>query len=91
VSRKVGSSLMSIQGRLDDLTAARFLSASDAESRRTYQYRPENEQIRALIDGVAEAYKVRRLAVIDIIYGKPASNIRSFSDAFKLGRKKEGS
>ena len=91
ISRQLGSSLMSIQGRLDDLTAARLVVRRDCEAGPVYQYSPEDPRVRAIVDGVAEAYKVRRLAVIDLVYGKPSSDIRSFSEAFRLTRKQEGS
>ena len=91
VSRQLGSSLMSIASRIDDLAAAGLISRREGDAGPTYRYEPDDPRVLALVDGVADAYKVRRLAVIDLIYGKPGRDIRSFSDAFKITRKKQGS
>jgi hypothetical protein len=86
VSNTLSSSVMSIQDRLGDLAARGFLLVREAESQLLYHYAPETDEIERLIDGLANAYKERRLTVVNLIYARPQSDVKSFSDAFKLGR-----
>ncbi len=88
VSREMRSSVMSIQDRLRDLAAKGFVAARDVNAAPLYRYAPSTEDASYLIDELSIAYKQRRLAVIDILYAKPASDAASFSDAFKIVRKK---
>ncbi|MDI1475238.1 hypothetical protein [Polyangium sp. y55x31] len=87
VSRELGSSLMSIDRRLDHLATQRFIQVRPTERGPVYQHGPESEEIAALIDAAARLYKERRLAVIDLVYGRPESDLRAFSDAFMLKKK----
>ncbi len=88
ISRELRSSDMSIQDRLIDLAASGFISARDADTGLVYRYAPLDDGISRLIDGLASAYKERRLRVINLIYAKPESDALSFSEAFNLSRKK---
>jgi len=87
VSRHLRSSVMSIQGRLNDLAGRRLVAVEQGESGEGYVYSPGADEIAALIDGLAKAYKERRLTVINHIYGRPPSELRSFADAFLLKKK----
>ena len=87
VSRELGSSLMSIGSRLAHLASQRFLKARQTERGPVYQHGPESEEIAALIDAAAKLYRERRLAVIDLVYGRPESDLRAFADAFMLKKK----
>lgn len=89
VAREIGSSIMSIRDRLANLAARGLISAREADDDIWYRYAPAQEA-GAIIDDLARAYKERRLAIIDLIYARPApSDIETFSDAFRI-RKKEG-
>jgi hypothetical protein len=87
VSRELGSSLMSIRTRLDHLASMQILVVEATEAGTVYRYAPEDEQVAALLDGLARLYKERRLAVIDLVYGRPESDIRAFSEAFRIKKK----
>ncbi|MDC3962501.1 hypothetical protein [Polyangium jinanense] len=87
VSRELGSSLMSIGRRLEHLADQQFIKVRHTERGPVYQHGPESEDIAALIDAAARLYKERRLAVIDLVYGRPESDLRAFSDAFMLKKK----
>ncbi len=87
VSRHLRSSVMSIQGRLNDLASRRFLAVTQSERGEAYLYAPGDEETTEVISGLAKAYKERRLTVINHIYGRPPSDLRSFSDAFLLKKK----
>lgn len=90
VCRTVGSSLRSIEIRLERLTQMRLLAVCNTEPDRLYRYAPDDPRAALLIDGVARLYKERRLSVIDLLYGHPEreSDIQAFSDAFKLRKAK---
>ena len=87
VSRELGSSVMSIEGRLALLSHMRFVAPRTAERGPGFRYAPTTEEAAALIDAVAKLYKERRLMVIDLIYGRPESDIRAFSEAFMIKRR----
>lgn len=84
VCRELGSSLRSIQMRLDKLTSMHICVLVGTAQEKAYRYEPLDEQMRSLIDGVAKLYKERRLFVIDLLYGRPESEIRAFSEAFRI-------
>lgn len=88
VSREVRSSVMSIQDRLADLAARGFLATREADAVLLYRYAPATEDASRLIDRLASAYKERRLTVMNLIYVKPKSDAVSFSEAFKISRKR---
>lgn len=90
VSRELGSSVMSIQDRLGDLAARGFLAAREAETQHMYRFAPRTEEVRRLVDELARAYKERRLTIVNLIYARAPSDVESFSEAFKLGRKQRG-
>ncbi len=82
VTRALGSSLSSIRGRLADLMAKELLSSRAAGEEPLYRYAPDSDETRQLVDALARTYKERRLSIINFIYGRPASDIQSFADAF---------
>ncbi len=48
------------------------------------QYRPANNDVRAQVDMLAQAYKERPVTLIRMIYALRDTKIQSFADAFKL-------
>jgi hypothetical protein len=84
VCRELGSSVRSIQMRLDKLSSMRIIVTIVVNQEKLYRYEPIDDHIRTLIDGVAKLYKERRLFVIDLLYGRPESDIHAFSEAFRL-------
>lgn len=87
VSRQLRSSVMSIQGRLNDLASRRLLVVDQGERGEAYRYAPGDEETAEVISGLAKAYKERRLTVINHIYGRPPNELRSFADAFLIKKK----
>jgi hypothetical protein len=85
ISRELGSSPLSIAGRLADLCARRFLRAESEDP--TYRYDPDPVEVDLVIAEVEKVYHTRRLSVINRIYAKPIDNIQLFSDAFRIKRK----
>jgi hypothetical protein len=54
----------------------------------TYRFAPANEQWRQLVQALAEAYRERRLTVVQAIYAGPSDAIQSFADAFRIRKDK---
>ena len=54
-----------------------------------FQYAPRSSDLHETVNAVAAVYRERRVAVISLIASKPIENVRAFSDAFRLRRKKE--
>jgi hypothetical protein len=54
-----------------------------------YQYAPRTAELHATVTHLDHVYRERRVAVITLIASKPIENVRAFSDAFRIRRKKE--
>jgi hypothetical protein len=54
-----------------------------------YQYAPRTAELHQTVTRLDHVYRERRVAVITIIASKPIENVRAFSDAFRIRRKKE--
>jgi hypothetical protein len=53
------------------------------------QYAPRAAELDAVVARVADMYRERRVAVISLIATKPLQNVKAFSDAFRLRKRKE--
>lgn len=89
-SRELRSDLRWVQERLGDFTARGLLAVREVDAVVKYRYAPSTEDTRGLIDGVAKAYKERRVSVINLIYGKVESDAVSFAEAFTIIKRKGG-
>ena len=54
-----------------------------------YQYAPRTAELHTTVTRLDHMYRERRVAVITLIASKPIENVRAFSDAFRIRRKKE--
>ncbi|MGH7580127.1 MAG: hypothetical protein ACREM9_08145 [Gemmatimonadales bacterium] len=54
-----------------------------------YQYAPRTSELHTTVTRLDHMYRERRVAVITLIASKPIENVRAFSDAFRIRRKKE--
>jgi hypothetical protein len=68
---------------LRELASRRLLQADDLNIS-AYCYAPADESLRAKVDAVAELYRIRRAAMVSLIYSQPVDRMQSFADAFKL-------
>jgi hypothetical protein len=67
---------------LDQLCRNGLLQQDDSKD---YFYLPANEELRANVVALAQAYLLRRVTVIGLIFAKPSDgSLRAFSDAFRL-------
>jgi hypothetical protein len=54
-----------------------------------FQYAPRTTEQHAAVTHLEHMYRERRVAVITLIASKPIANVRAFSDAFRIRRKRE--
>ena len=69
--------------RLEQLVQMGLVSSNGAPDP-AYRYAPTRPALAAQVDALAAAYRVQRVAVINLIYNAPPDPLRSFADAFKL-------
>jgi hypothetical protein len=54
-----------------------------------YRYAPATAELDHGVDGLAESYAKYRVAVVTLIFSKPSERVRTFSDAFRIRRRRE--
>jgi hypothetical protein len=81
----VRSSLQSVAERLQQLYTTGFLERREPTS---YRYAPKTPARAQLVDELADAYRLRRMAVIDAIY-RPATPAYELARAFRIKRKNQ--
>lgn len=86
VARELYSHPASIARRLALLLGQGLLRETEPGC---YQYAPRTDELHATVLHVAEMYRERRAAVVTLIASRPIENVRAFSDAFRIRRKKE--
>jgi|SRR5690606_3554016 len=69
-------------GLLEELSAAGFVSSSQADPP-AYRYQPSSDQLRQLVDRLAECYAKNLLEVTNIIHSKIDRKAQQFADAFR--------
>jgi hypothetical protein len=60
------------------------LAAKDPADPPAYRFAPANPALHDTAVALAQAYLVRRVTVIGLIFSKPSDNIRLLSDAFRF-------
>jgi hypothetical protein len=86
VATAVYSHPTSVVRRLAMLLGQGLLRERDSGS---YQYAPRTAELHDTVTRLDHLYHERRVAVITLIASKPIENVRAFSDAFRIRRKKE--
>jgi predicted transcriptional regulator len=81
IFQQIQSSQASVEQRLKSLVATGLLS-QDQDGR--YRFSPNGEPTRKLVKDLGEAYKTRRLRIIEAIYARKTDAVRTFADAFKF-------
>lgn len=85
VFRAIQSSEKSVGDCLEGFRKNDLLTS---EPDRRYRVAPKTEQLAKLVSELATAYRERRVAVVEAIYGKPSDTIQDFANAFKLRKEK---
>jgi predicted transcriptional regulator len=81
IFQKIQSSQASVDQRLQTLVAAGLL-AKDATGQ--FRFAPKDEEARKVVKDLAEAYKSRRVRIIEAIYTRKTDAVQTFADAFKF-------
>jgi AraC-like DNA-binding protein len=86
MARELYSHSTSITRRFQRLLGSGLLRETDPGA---LQYAPRAVELDRTVARVAEAYRERRVAVVSLIASKPIENVKAFSDAFRLRKRKE--
>jgi DNA-binding MarR family transcriptional regulator len=86
MARELYSHPTSIEQRFQRLLGAGLLRESAAGH---FQYAPRSAELDQVVARLADTYRERRVAVVSLIASKPIENVRAFSDAFRLRKRKE--
>jgi hypothetical protein len=76
----IKSSLAAVEKALGDLTDVKLLTRSET----AYKYSPRTPEIAKLVTDLDEAYRTRRIRVIELIYSPELDALREFQRAFRL-------
>ncbi len=87
VSAALRSSSTSVEARLTDLLSRKFVAARPNLDHMAYIYLSTTDN-NLLVDKVAQYYGTHRHAIIELIYSRPAENIRVLADAFRIWKDK---
>ena len=80
---QIRSSPESIRQNISALVAA-SLATAEGGTPLVVRYHAATEQLDTTVASLAQAYRMRRVAVIEAIYAERLGAAQSFSDAFKL-------
>jgi hypothetical protein len=86
VSQKLYIQGASAATRLADLQARGLLTVRTEGALSRYCLASLSSEQEQTIRGLDAAYKMRKDSIINLIFSRPADNIRSFSDAFRIRR-----
>ena len=85
---RIRSSVSSITERLRELCNAGFLDCQEGPPP-TFRYAPRTTELTQAVDRLSEAYKIRRVAVVQAIYGQRSRGPSEIAKAFRFGKKKQ--
>jgi hypothetical protein len=83
VAKALRSSSISAEKRLSQFATLKLLTEKK-DSPNRYRFAPATESLGAVVGALAEAYLIRRVTVIDLIFSKPSATLKIFADAFKI-------
>lgn len=89
LEERIRSTYDSVAKNVGALVSAGLVGAREASPPR-YQFAPANPALQAAVSALAGSYRTRRVAIIELIYAERTDPVRSFSDAFNLGRSHGG-
>ena len=78
--QEIQSSMVSVEKRLAELTSAGFAKRES----NGFRYAPNSEEPRRLISTLDQAYRTRRIKVIESIFSRKTEQIQKFAEAFKF-------
>ncbi|HEV2209819.1 MAG TPA: hypothetical protein VG167_13655 [Verrucomicrobiae bacterium] len=81
VFRIIQSSEKSVSQCLETFARAGLLVA---RTNGTYEFTPNTPELAQAVAELAAAYRERRVAVVEAIYGQPTDAVKDFANAFRL-------
>jgi hypothetical protein len=84
VSQRLYTSPRSAANRLEALRASGICSVAEGAARASYRYAPSTAGLERAIDDLEPVYATHRTTVIELVFSKPSSSIRTFADAFRV-------
>ena len=81
IFQKIQSSQASVDQRLESLVTAGLLTK---DGNKNFRFSPKDEATRNIVKDLAEAYRTRRVRIIEAIYTRKSDAVRSFAEAFKF-------
>jgi DNA-binding MarR family transcriptional regulator len=86
IVQQIQSSAGSVSKKLDEMVASGFVAREKDGKFRFVEKSPSTQSQVAALD---QAYRQRRIKVIEAIFSKSTEELRAFSDAFKLRKENE--
>lgn len=80
INEKLQSHLDSVKERLEQLCILKLITCQDSR----YFYPGEDRVAISKVEAVAQAYRQKRIRVIEMIFSRPKNKLKDFSNAFKL-------
>jgi hypothetical protein len=74
----------SIESRLQIFVEKGLLAAAVGDVAKSYRYAPRGEQLDQMVQGTLQAYRERRVMVIETIFRPEQDPAQSFADAFRF-------
>ena len=88
IEETIRSTRDSVRQHVNALEAAGLVGAEGAQKQNLrYRYLARTPELDGAVAELEMAYRTRRVAVIELIYAERHENVRTFSEAFKLGKK----
>lgn len=84
VGRELYTHVMSAEDEMKRLRHMGFVKSEGQPPDELFWYEPSDEQVKRLLEGLAEAYRNYRVRVIDAIFAPSQDALKQFSDAFSL-------
>ena len=81
IFQTIQSSQTSVEQRLESLVAAGLIAKDE---KGCFRFAPKDDDTRNLVKDLADAYKTRRVRIIEAIYTRKTDAVRTFADAFKF-------
>jgi hypothetical protein len=81
LARELRTEVPGTEPHLQSLLQSGLLNNDDAGA---YYYAPATDTLHLAVIALAQAYVIRRVTIISLIFAKPSDNLRAFSDAFRL-------
>jgi hypothetical protein len=84
VSARLYTTPRSAVNRLEALRASGIASVREEGGRAAYRYAPADGAMERNVDDLEREYGARRTTIINLVFSRPSTSIRTFADAFRI-------